>query len=112
MGHDPRMTRVQVDIAGLRTAARQLGASADDLAVAHNRADQVVDLDVPRLHDGAATQASTMLQEALAACFRLGESDRRLASALDSAADNAEQLEAILVACLMPAHGSRLDASA
>ena len=105
------MTSVQVDAALLRTAARQLGAAARELADAHDQAGNVLDVDVPRLHGMAAVQASSLLQEALAACFRMGESDQRLAEALDSAADHTEQLEAILIDCFAPAHGGRPDAA-
>lgn len=105
------MTSVQVDVTSLRTAAWQLGRAAQELAIAHDRAGSVLDGDVPRLDGAAAAQARDMLQEALAACFRLGESDRRLAEALSYAADHAEQLEAILAACLTPPHGDRPDAA-
>lgn len=111
MGHDPRMTSLQVDAAALRTAARQLAAAARELAVAHDQAGSVLDVDVPNLHGGAAATASDMLHAALAACFRLGDSNRRLADALSYAADHTEQLEKILAACLTPAHGSRPDAA-
>ena len=111
MGHDPRMTSLQVDAAALRTAARQLAAAAGELAVAHDQAGSVLDVDVPRLHGGAAGSASQMLEDALAACFRLGESNGRLADALSYAAENTEQLEQILAACLTPDHGSRPDAA-
>ena len=111
MGHDPRMTSLQVDAAALRTAARQLAAAAGELVVAHDQAGGVLDVDVPHLQGGAAATAGHMLQEALAACSRLGESNGRLADALSYAAENSEQLEAILAACLTPAHGSRPDAA-
>jgi hypothetical protein len=111
MGHDPRMTSLQVDAAALRTAARQLETAARDLALAHDRAGRDLDVDVPFLHGAASAHARDMLQQALAACFRLGESDRRLADALAYAADHTEHLEAILVDCLTPAHGKRPDAA-
>jgi hypothetical protein len=111
MGHYPRMTSLQVDVTALRAAARHLGSSADELAIAHDRASTVLDADVPRLHGIAAAQARDMLQEARAACFLLGENDHRLAEALAYAADHAEHLESILVACLTPSHGSVPDAA-
>jgi hypothetical protein len=111
MGHHPRMTSVQVNAASLRTAARVLGAAARELAVAHDQAGSVLDVDVPHLHGAAAVQARGMLQEALGACFRMGGSDQQLADALEYAAEHTEQLEMILVACLTPAHGSRPDAA-
>jgi predicted signal transduction protein with EAL and GGDEF domain len=106
MGHDPRMTSVQVDAAALRTAARQLATAADELAVAHDQAGSVLGVDVPHLHGDAAATASHMLHEALAACYRLSESNQRLSDALSYAADHTEQLEEILTDCLTPAHGS------
>jgi hypothetical protein len=105
------MTSLQVDAAALRTAARQLAAAADELAVAHDQAASVLDVDVPHLQGDAAATASHMLLEALAACFRLSDSNGRLADALSYSAENTEQLEGILAACLTPSHGSRPDAA-
>jgi hypothetical protein len=99
------MTSVQVDAPSLRSAARSLAEAADQMAVAHNRAGAVLQGDVPHLHGRAAAQASEMLHEALAACARLGESDRRLAEALFLAAEHTEQLESILVSWLTEAGG-------
>jgi hypothetical protein len=105
------MTSLQVDTTALRAAAEQLRQAAGELTVAHDQAGSVWAVDVPRLHGAAAAEARRMLQEALAACLRLGQSADRLADALAFASDNADQLESILVACLTPSHGSRPDAA-